>query len=67
MKALFVLFLLAGVLAACGVKSRPLPPLTAPQIGRGEPTLSAPSAQESKSKSQKKQTVQDDFDDDTDF
>ncbi|PWU17759.1 MAG: hypothetical protein C5B49_08335 [Bdellovibrio sp.] len=26
----------------CGVKGRPLPPLTAPPIGRGKPRLSSP-------------------------
>lgn len=28
--------------AACGVKGRPLPPLTAPPIGRGQPTMAQP-------------------------
>jgi predicted small lipoprotein YifL len=36
-----VLFcLLSLVLASCGVKGRPLPPLNPPTLGRGEPTYS---------------------------
>lgn len=40
---LFVpLFSLQGVLQGCGVKGKPMPPLTAPPIGRGQPTLAQP-------------------------
>ncbi|UYL10511.1 hypothetical protein B9G69_007975 [Bdellovibrio sp. SKB1291214] len=35
------LLFLAGVfIAGCGVKGAPLPPLTPPPLGRGEPTYS---------------------------
>lgn len=27
---------------SCGVKGKPLPPLTAPPIGRGQPTMAQP-------------------------
>lgn len=30
------------MLSACGVKGKPLPPLSAPPIGRGRPTLAQP-------------------------
>lgn len=39
MKLIALLFTLIA-LTACGVKGKPLPPLTAPPIGRGQPTMS---------------------------
>ncbi|HEX7674405.1 MAG TPA: hypothetical protein VF412_09545 [Bdellovibrio sp.] len=55
------LVLLASLLPlGCGVKGLPLPPLTPPPIGRGEPTYS-----EATQKSSKKKSVKPDIDDDT--
>jgi hypothetical protein len=62
------LFLLSLVVtSACGVKGRPLPPLTAPQIGRGEPSLLGTQAEPLQTPQQKKKNNQDDFEDDADF
>lgn len=36
----FLFFVLLLAVAGCGVKGRPLPPLTPPTLGRGEPTYS---------------------------
>ncbi len=35
-----LLFLASAFMAGCGVKGAPLPPLTPPPLGRGEPTYS---------------------------
>lgn len=36
----FLILVLALAFVGCGVKGRPLPPLTPPTLGRGEPTYS---------------------------
>lgn len=36
----FLIVVLAVAFVGCGVKGRPLPPLTPPTLGRGEPTYS---------------------------
>lgn len=41
MRNLLYGLILFGVLG-CGVKGQPLPPLTAPPIGRGQPTMAQP-------------------------
>lgn len=34
------------IVTACGVKGKPMPPLTAPPIGRGQPTMAQPEEEE---------------------
>ena len=40
MKATIGALISISFLSACGVKGKPLPPLTAPVLGRGEPNYS---------------------------
>lgn len=42
-RLLLTSWLISVGLLGCGVKGKPLPPLTAPQIGRGKPTFASPS------------------------
>lgn len=59
--------ILFAVTTACGVKSRPLPPLTAPPIGRGDPSLLGTQDEPQKTPLQKKKMTMDDFEDEADF
>jgi hypothetical protein len=57
-------------LAGCGVKGKPLPPLTPPVLGRGEPSYSRATKDvkvHSQMKKEKKSGVQDDWDEEDDF
>lgn len=47
----FIFLSLVLVLSGCGVKGRPLPPLTPAPLGRGEPTYSEATKKKSSKKS----------------
>lgn len=58
----FILFNLT-IMNACGVKGRPMPPLTNPPIGRGEPNFS----KATEKVKLKKTPIKDDFEEPLDF
>lgn len=61
-----ILGFLAAAFAACGVKGKPLPPLTPPVLGRGEPNYSR-ATEDVKIRKTKNLKNSDDWDDDSDF
>lgn len=64
MKALIALIIIFTS-AACGVKGKPLPPLTAPPLGRGEPTFKK--ATDLPSPRKPRQPIPDDWEEAEDF
>lgn len=66
-KSRFVFFLIiCTALGACGVKGKPLPPLTPPVLGRGEPSLSK-ATEGVKIKKKTNRQGEPDWDDEEDF
>ena len=59
--------LVALMTAACGVKGKPLPQLTPPVLGRGEPSLSKASDGVKLKKKNTNSQGEPDWDDDEDF
>lgn len=63
MRSCILLIISFAIISACGVKGRPMPPLTNPPLGRGEPNFS----KATEKVKLKKTPIKDDFEEPTDF